>query len=55
MISDPDMLVVNVVAAPTAEDLEGEGAGEAAEAAEGEEAAAGEGEAAEEAPAAESE
>ena len=55
LISDPDMLVVNVVAAPTAEDLEGEGAGEAAEAAEGEEAAAGEGEAAEEAPAAESE
>ena len=57
LISDPEMLVVNVVAAPTAEDLEAEGAGE--EAAEGEaegEAAAegegeGEGEAADEAPA----
>ena len=49
------MLVVNVVAAPTAEDLESEGAGEVAEEAEGEgeEAAEGEGEgeAAEEAPA----
>lgn len=32
LISDPDMLVVNIVAAPTAEDLEAEGAGEAAEA-----------------------
>ena len=31
LISDPDMLVVNVVAAPTAEDLESEGGGEAAE------------------------
>jgi len=51
--SDPEMLVVNVVAAPTAEDLESEGAGEAAEEAEGEgeEAAEGEGEAGEEAPA----
>ena len=28
LISDPEMLVVNVVAAPTAEDLEAEGAGE---------------------------
>lgn len=37
LISDPEMLVVNVVAAPTAEDLEAEGAGEAAE---GEEAGA---------------
>jgi large subunit ribosomal protein L25 len=62
LVSDPDMLVVNVVAAPTAEELEAEGAGEAAEeAAEGEEAAEaapegeGEGEAASEAPAAESE
>ncbi len=61
LISDPDMLVVNVVAAPTAEDLEAEGAGEAAEgaeAAEAGEAAAegeGEGEGSEEAPAAESE
>jgi large subunit ribosomal protein L25 len=62
LISDPETLVVNVVAAPTAEDLEAEGAGEAAEGeAEGEapegEAAegAGEGEAGEEAPASESE
>jgi large subunit ribosomal protein L25 len=31
LISDPDLLVVNVVNAPTAEDLEEEGAGEAAE------------------------
>jgi large subunit ribosomal protein L25 len=53
LVSDPETLVVNVVAAPTAEDLESEGAGEAAEAAEGEgeEAAEGEGEEAEEAPA----
>jgi large subunit ribosomal protein L25 len=53
LVSDPEMLVVNVVAAPTAEDLESEGAGEVAEVAEGEEAAEGEGEgeAAEEAPA----
>jgi large subunit ribosomal protein L25 len=56
LISDPEMLVINVVAAPTAEELEGEGAGEApAEEAEGAEAAEGEGEAAEEASAAESE
>ncbi len=36
LISDPDMLVVNIVTAPTAEDLESEGGGEetAAEAAE---------------------
>ncbi|MGZ5391761.1 MAG: 50S ribosomal protein L25/general stress protein Ctc [Mycobacterium sp.] len=58
LISDPETLVVNVVAAPTEEDLEAEGAGEATEA-EGEaaegEAAEGEGEAGEEAPAAESE
>jgi len=55
LISDPETLVVNVVAAPTAEDLEGEGAGEAEEA-EGEVTAEGEGEAAgEEAPAEESE
>jgi large subunit ribosomal protein L25 len=54
LISDPEMLVVNVVVAPTAEDLEEEGAGEVAE---GEEApAAEEGEAGEaEAPAEESE
>jgi large subunit ribosomal protein L25 len=32
LISDPETLVVNVVEAPTAEDLEAEGAGEAAEA-----------------------
>jgi large subunit ribosomal protein L25 len=59
LISDPETLVVNVVAAPTAEDLEAEGAGEVAEAAEGEAAEAaegeGEGEGAEEAPAEESE
>jgi large subunit ribosomal protein L25 len=60
LISDAETLVVNVVAAPTAEDLESEGAGEAAEgeaegaAAEGE-AAEGEGEGGEEAPATESE
>jgi large subunit ribosomal protein L25 len=42
LISDPEMLVVNVVTAPTAEDLEEEGAGEVAE---GEEAPAGEEEA----------
>ncbi|MGO4446512.1 50S ribosomal protein L25/general stress protein Ctc [Mycobacterium sp. 2YAF39] len=60
LISDPEALVVNVVAAPTEEDLEAEGAGEAGdeeaegEAPEGEEAE-GEGEAGEEAPAAESE
>ncbi|MGX9787540.1 50S ribosomal protein L25/general stress protein Ctc [Mycobacterium sp. MMS18-G62] len=55
LVSDPDTLVVNVVAAPTAEEMEGEGAGEAAEEAAGEEAEAAEGEAAEEAPAEESE
>lgn len=32
LVSDPEMLVVNVVAAPTAEELEAEGAGAAAEA-----------------------
>jgi large subunit ribosomal protein L25 len=46
LIDDPDMLVVNVVIAPTAEELESEGAGEAAEgeepAVEGEEAEASE-------------
>ncbi|MGO9154006.1 50S ribosomal protein L25/general stress protein Ctc [Mycobacterium sp.] len=36
LISDPDLLVVNVVNAPTAADLEEEGAGEAAEAPAGE-------------------
>jgi large subunit ribosomal protein L25 len=46
LISDPEMLVVNVVAAPTEEDLEAEGAGEAVEGeepAEAEEGAEGEG------------
>ncbi|MFI5510475.1 50S ribosomal protein L25/general stress protein Ctc [Mycobacterium sp. NPDC051804] len=60
LISDAETLVVNVVAAPTEEELEAEGAGEAGEGeAEGEaaegEAPEGEGEAGEEAPAAESE
>jgi large subunit ribosomal protein L25 len=39
LVSDPELLVVNVVPAPTAEDLEAEGAGEVVE---GEEAAGGE-------------
>lgn len=52
LISDPEMLVVNVVTAPTAEDLEEEGAGEAAER---EEAPAEEEAAEAEAPADESE
>src|SRR6202050_4134218 len=50
LFGDPRLLVVNVVNAPTAEDLESEGAGEVAEAAEPAEEAAdadGEGEAAE--------
>lgn len=47
LVSDPELLVVNVVAAPTAEEMEGEGAGEEAAAAEGEEAAEEAGEAAE--------
>jgi large subunit ribosomal protein L25 len=61
LISDPETLVVNVVAAPTEEDLEAEGAGEATdeaaegEAPEGEEAGGGGGEAGDEASAAESE
>ncbi|WP_006245384.1 50S ribosomal protein L25/general stress protein Ctc [Mycolicibacterium tusciae] len=57
LISDPEALVVNVVAAPTEQDLEAEGGGEATEATEGEaaEGEAAEGEAGEEAPAAESE
>jgi large subunit ribosomal protein L25 len=48
LISDPDLLVVNVVNAPTAEELEEEGAGEVAEAPEAEaaEEEAGEAEAA---------
>jgi len=40
LVTDPEVLVINVVAAPTAEDLEAEGSGE--EAASGEAAAAGE-------------
>lgn len=45
LVSDPEMLVVNVVSAPTAEDLEGEGGGEEGEAGEvGEGAEAAEGE-----------
>jgi large subunit ribosomal protein L25 len=55
LVSDPDTLVVKVVAAPTEEDLESEGAGEAAPGEAGGEAAEGEREAGEEAPAAESE
>ena len=46
LVSDPEMLVVNIVVAPTAEDLEAEGAGEVSEA-EGAEAAEGEAEPAE--------
>ena len=53
LISDPELLVVNVVNAPTAQDLEEEGAGEVAEAAEA--GAAGEGDSAAEATADESE
>ena len=50
LISDPEMLVVNIVAAPTAEELEAEGGGESVEeqaaeaAAEAESGAEGEGE-----------
>jgi large subunit ribosomal protein L25 len=54
LISDPELLVVNVVVAPTAEDLESEGAGEESEAeaeAKGEGEAEGEGEGAEDAAA----
>jgi large subunit ribosomal protein L25 len=51
LVDDPDMLVVNVVNAPTAEELEAEGAGEVAEA----EEPAEEAEEAEEAEAPESE
>jgi large subunit ribosomal protein L25 len=32
LISDPELLVVNVIPAPTADDLESEGAGETADA-----------------------
>ncbi len=54
LVSDPEMLVVNVVSAPTAEEMEGEAGEEAAGAEAGEEAEEAR-EAAEEAPAAESE
>lgn len=52
LLSDPDTLVVNIVTAPSAEELEAEGGGEsieeqAAEAADADEAADGEGESAE--------
>jgi large subunit ribosomal protein L25 len=43
LISDPEMLVVNVVAAPTEEDLEAEGAGEEGAAGDGAESEEGEG------------
>jgi len=45
LVSDPELLVVNIVAAPTAEDLEAEGGGESIEeqAAEAEAESAGEG------------
>ncbi len=56
LIADPDSLVVNVVIAPTEEDLEAEGAGEVAEGEEpAEESADGEGEGEGEASEAESE
>lgn len=45
LVSDPEMLVVNIVAAPTAEDLEAEGGGETAEQAGEEAEGEGEGEA----------
>ncbi|MGW0159324.1 50S ribosomal protein L25/general stress protein Ctc [Mycobacterium sp. NPDC003323] len=45
LVVDAETLVVNVVAAPTAEDLESEGAGETDEAASAEEPAEGEGDA----------
>jgi large subunit ribosomal protein L25 len=41
LISDPELLVVNVITAPTAEDLESEGAGAVTETAEAGEAAEG--------------
>ena len=49
LVSDPEMLVVNIVAAPSAEEMDAEGGGEEGEAAaaEGGEAAEGEGDAAE--------
>src|ERR1700751_5746622 len=50
LVDDPELLVVNVVIAPTAEELEAEGAGEAAEAEEPAEEAAEEAEAPESEP-----
>lgn len=47
LVSDPEMLVVNIVAAPSAEEMDSEGAGEETEAPAAEGGAAGEGEAAE--------
>ncbi|SBS73028.1 50S ribosomal protein L25 [uncultured Mycobacterium sp.] len=47
LVSDPDLLLVNIVTAPSAEELESEGGGEAAEAVETADAADGEGESAE--------
>jgi large subunit ribosomal protein L25 len=49
LVSDPDLLLVNIVAAPSAEELESEGGGEsvAEQAADAAEAAQGEGESAE--------
>ncbi|MGV0811977.1 50S ribosomal protein L25/general stress protein Ctc [Mycolicibacterium boenickei] len=47
LVSDPELLVVNIVEAPSAEDLEAEGAGETAEAPAEEPAAEAEAEAAE--------
>ncbi|PRC41847.1 50S ribosomal protein L25 [Mycobacterium sp. ITM-2017-0098] len=41
LISDPELLVVNVVAAPTEEDLDAEGAGDTSDAAAGEDATEG--------------
>ncbi|MFV9633098.1 50S ribosomal protein L25/general stress protein Ctc [Mycobacterium neumannii] len=58
LVTDPDSLVVNVVVAPTAEELEAEGGGETPEEAEAEVAEVadeGEGDSAEAAPAEESE
>ncbi len=48
LISDPELLVINVVNSPTAQDLEEEGAGEEGEIREGAEEEAGEAEAADE-------
>jgi large subunit ribosomal protein L25 len=47
LISDPELLVVNVIPAPTAADLDAEGGGETAEAPAAEDSGEAEGEAAE--------